>query len=93
MAQARYPYTITNGAGEQLTFLGVTRDPDGERLEAEGVAQPGAGPPMHVHRLQEEAVRVILPVLYVVGNALGRYGKYKDAPAPISHNHSENVAT
>lgn len=54
-----YPYTIENGAGERLTFLGVTRDANGDRVEAEGVAQPGAGPPMHVHYLQEEAARVV----------------------------------
>lgn len=54
-----YPYTIDNGHGERLTFTGVTTGPDGERAEAEGVAAPGAGPPMHVHYLQEEAVRVI----------------------------------
>jgi mannose-6-phosphate isomerase-like protein (cupin superfamily) len=54
-----YPYTIENGAGERLTFLGVTRDAKGDRIEADGVALPGAGPPMHVHYLQEEAARVV----------------------------------
>jgi quercetin dioxygenase-like cupin family protein len=55
----RYPYTIDNGRGERLTFLGVTSGPDGDRAEASGIAQPGAGPPMHVHYLQEEAAQVI----------------------------------
>lgn len=55
----RYPYTIDNGAGERLTFLGITRDASGERIEVDGVARPGAGPPMHVHYLQEERVRVV----------------------------------
>jgi quercetin dioxygenase-like cupin family protein len=54
-----YPYTIDNGHGELLTFTGVTRGPSGDRLEVDGVAQPGAGPPMHVHYLQEEAARVV----------------------------------
>ena len=54
-----YPYTIDNGHGEHLTFTGVTRTSDGERVEAEGLAQPGAGAPMHVHYLQEEAVQVV----------------------------------
>jgi quercetin dioxygenase-like cupin family protein len=54
----KYPYTIDNGHGEQLTFTGVTKGPDGERAEVDGVAQPNAGPPMHVHYLQEEAARV-----------------------------------
>jgi len=54
-----YPYTIDNGCGEFLTFKGITEGSDGTRVEAEGVAQPGAGPPMHVHYLQDEAVRVV----------------------------------
>ncbi len=54
-----YPYAIDNGSGEVLTFLGVVRTPDGDRAEAEGIAQPGAGPPMHVHYRQEEAIRVV----------------------------------
>ena len=53
-----YPYTIDNGHGERLTFKGVMPGPAGERMEADGVAQPGAGPPMHVHYFQEEAARV-----------------------------------
>jgi quercetin dioxygenase-like cupin family protein len=54
-----YPYAIENGQGERLTFTGVTRGPHGERLGVDGVAQPGAGPPMHVHYLQEEGARVV----------------------------------
>jgi mannose-6-phosphate isomerase-like protein (cupin superfamily) len=54
-----YPYTIDNGHGEQFTFIGVTHGPDGDRTEIEGAARPGAGPPMHVHYLQEEGVRVV----------------------------------
>ena len=54
-----YPYAIDNGHGERLTFTGVVIGPDGERAEADGVAQPGAGPPLHVHHLQDEAVRVV----------------------------------
>jgi quercetin dioxygenase-like cupin family protein len=54
-----YPHTIDNGHGELLTFTGVTSADGRDRLEARGVAQPGAGPPMHVHYLQEEAARVV----------------------------------
>jgi quercetin dioxygenase-like cupin family protein len=54
-----YPYTVDNGHGEQLTFKGLTQGPGGVSLEVDGVAQPGAGPPMHVHYLQEEAARVV----------------------------------
>jgi hypothetical protein len=52
-----YPYTIDNGQGELLTFTGLSDD--GTRAGADGVAQPGAGPPMHVHYVQEEAARVV----------------------------------
>ena len=54
-----YPYTLDNGLGETLTFTGITQGPHGLRVEAEGTARPGAGPPMHVHFLQDEAVRVV----------------------------------
>jgi hypothetical protein len=56
---ARYPYTIDNGSGARLTFTGIRQGPAGERLGVDGVARPGAGPPMHVHYLQEETVRVV----------------------------------
>jgi mannose-6-phosphate isomerase-like protein (cupin superfamily) len=55
----QYPYTIDNGRGERLTFTGISHGPDGDRAGADGVAQPGAGPPMHVHYLQDEAARVV----------------------------------
>src|SRR4051812_3298338 len=49
-----YPHTIDNGHGERMTFLGV----DGDRLRIRSTVDPGAGPPMHVHHLQSEAIRV-----------------------------------
>ncbi len=55
----RYPYTIDNGHGEQVTFTGVTHGAGGARLQGEGVARPGAGSPMHVHYFQDEALRVV----------------------------------
>ena len=54
-----YPHTIDNGSGELITFTGRRQRPTGECIEVDGTAQPGAGPPMHVHYLQEEAVQVI----------------------------------
>lgn len=54
-----YPRTIENGSGEALTFLGVVSDQNGERLEAENRIQPGAGPPLHIHHLQEESLAVL----------------------------------
>jgi mannose-6-phosphate isomerase-like protein (cupin superfamily) len=55
----KYPYTVDNGLGEQLTFTGRRQGPTGLRAQAVGVAQPNAGPPMHVHYFQDEAVRVV----------------------------------
>jgi quercetin dioxygenase-like cupin family protein len=54
-----YPRTIRNGAGEELTFLGRTHQGGVERLEIENRVSPGAGPPMHVHHLQEESLTVV----------------------------------
>ncbi len=53
-----YPHTIDNGAGERITFLRRVASPAGERLEVENVVTPGAGPPMHVHHYQVEALTV-----------------------------------
>ena len=54
-----YPRTIDSGEGESLTFLGVRHDADGRRfLEVENRVQPGSGPPMHAHHLQEESLTV-----------------------------------
>jgi len=54
-----YPHTIDNGAGERLTFLRRVPGPRGDRLEVENVVAPGAGPPMHVHHHQDEALTVV----------------------------------
>ena len=53
-----YPHTIENGTGERITFSRKPGGTAGDRLEAENVVQPGAGPPMHVHHRQEEALTV-----------------------------------
>jgi quercetin dioxygenase-like cupin family protein len=58
MARYIYPHTIENGAGERITFLRKVPGTTGDRLEAENVVKPGAGPPMHVHRSQEEVFTV-----------------------------------
>lgn len=58
MSQFTYPHTIDNGAGERLTFLRLVQDEQGERLEVENVVAPGAGPVMHVHYHQTEALTV-----------------------------------
>jgi quercetin dioxygenase-like cupin family protein len=58
MSGYRYPHTIENGAGERITFLRRVPGAAGDRLEGENVVGPGAGPPMHVHRCQEEGMTV-----------------------------------
>ncbi len=56
---SRYPRVIENGAGERLTFLGLRTGADGRRyLDVENCVAPGAGPPMHVHYLQQETITV-----------------------------------
>ena len=58
MSRYSYPHTIENGAGERLTFLRRIPGRTGDRLEVEDIVGPGAGPPMHVHHHQEEALTV-----------------------------------
>jgi mannose-6-phosphate isomerase-like protein (cupin superfamily) len=58
MSRFTYPHTIENGAGERLTFLRRVPGPRGDRLEGENAIRPGAGPPMHVHHRQDEALTV-----------------------------------
>lgn len=53
-----YPHTIENGGGESLTFVARRRDERGEYVEGTNRVSPGAGPPMHVHHLQEEILTV-----------------------------------
>ncbi len=54
-----YPHTIDNGHGESLTFLRLVKDEKGEWLEVENTVKPGAGPPMHIHYLQDECLTVV----------------------------------
>ncbi|MBK7939091.1 MAG: cupin domain-containing protein [Lewinellaceae bacterium] len=49
------PLTIENKYGEKLTFLRL----EGNRVLIEDFVQPNAGPPMHVHFLQEECLTVV----------------------------------
>lgn len=55
----RYPHAIENCIGEKLIFLGIEQEPDGDRLLVENYVQPGGGPVMHVHYLQDEAITVL----------------------------------
>ena len=59
MVRNSHPHTIDNGGGERLTFLRRLQGPHGERLEVDNTVAPGAGPPMHSHRYQTEALTVV----------------------------------
>ena len=76
-----YPYTIQNGGGEHLTFERRIPTPRGDRLEAGNVVAPGAGPPMHVHHQQEEALTV----------ARGRIGYQREGESPAFAGPGETV--
>jgi len=54
-----YPIQIDNGHGEVLTFERLVPTPEGGRLEVSSIVQPKAGPPMHVHHLQDEGMTVL----------------------------------
>ena len=53
-----YHRTIENGQGEEITFVRLVKEPDGDRLEVAIRVSPGGGPPMHVHYLQEEGLTI-----------------------------------
>lgn len=48
-----------NKNGEVLIITKSGKDTKGELTEFEGMDEPGIGPPMHVHFLQEEKVRLL----------------------------------
>ncbi len=72
--QYQHPHTITNGAGELLTFTRLVKDPTGEWLEGENLVQPNSGPPMHVHHIQDEHLSVVQGKMGV--QLLGEAPKY-----------------
>jgi quercetin dioxygenase-like cupin family protein len=53
------PHTIETITGEKLSFLRISIKDGREYLEGESEVQPNAGPPMHVHYLQEEGMTVL----------------------------------
>ena len=82
MGRYTYPHTIENGAGERITFLRKVPGSAGDRLEVENVVTPGAGPPMHVHHYQVEALTV----------AQGRIGYQRPGQPPQFAGPGETVA-
>jgi quercetin dioxygenase-like cupin family protein len=55
----QFPHTIENLQGEKLIFLRMEEGAGGPRVLVENFVEPGFGPPMHTHFLQEEALTVV----------------------------------
>lgn len=53
------PVTIDNGHGETINFNQLIHEPDGDTIIGVNAVMPNAGPPMHVHWLQDEGFTVI----------------------------------
>ncbi len=69
------PHTIENCIGEKLTFLRSVQEEGGETLYVENYVAPGAGPLMHTHLLQEEALTVVKGKIgYVVKGGEQKFG-------------------
>ena len=54
-----YPHIIENCIGEKLIFKELQKEPDGDRLLVDNYVQPGHGPLMHTHWLQDESLTVV----------------------------------
>lgn len=76
-----YPHTIENGGGEELTFVKLIENASGGILEVENKIQPDAGPPMHIHWLQDESITVVE----------GRIGVHVAGQEPTFHGPGETV--
>ncbi len=55
----KFPFTIQNVIGEKLVFQRMEADPAGDKLIVENFVQPGVGPLMHTHWLQDECLTVV----------------------------------
>lgn len=54
-----YPHTIETHHGEKLVFKAIEIEDGEEKIIVENFVQPGAGPLMHVHFKQDEALTVV----------------------------------
>jgi hypothetical protein len=81
---------------EVLTFFGVVRDRDGDRLEGEFRTPPDLGSPMHLHHLQDESMTVVagstfrrsckgwrFQFFWPLGRFSGSTTNSKNAPEPV----------
>ena len=54
-----YPHTISNCLGEKIVFKSITNDPDQDKVLLEAYLEPGSGPVMHTHFMQDESLTVV----------------------------------
>jgi len=72
----KFPHTIENGHGEKLTFLSLEKNLEGDKLIVENFVAPKAGPPMHTHYFQKEALTVVSGKIgYIVKGEQARYAE------------------
>ncbi|KXK40157.1 MAG: cupin domain-containing protein [Saprospiraceae bacterium] len=57
--QFSLPHTIESGLGETMIFKEIIQEPDGDKVIIEGRCKPKAGPTMHIHFKQDEAITVV----------------------------------
>ena len=56
----KLPVTISTKSGEEITFLRITTNEQGQEvLEVENKVAPKSGPPMHIHWKQDESLTVV----------------------------------
>ena len=58
MKNVEQAYKTIQANGEKLIFKHLVKDSSGDYWEVENEVQPGDGPPMHTHLLQEEYLEV-----------------------------------
>src|SRR5688572_27639765 len=73
----KYPVTIDNGFGEELTFVGPMVKDGVEYMIVENVVAPNSGPPMHVHHRQHEEITVTEGIM--AAQVMGEEPKYYKA--------------
>ena len=54
-----YPHTIENCVGEKIIFKSVVKENQVEKVIVEAYCDPGCGPVMHTHLLQDESLTVV----------------------------------
>ena len=59
MSNIKLPHTIENDLGEKIVFLRMEEEQGEEKLILENYVDPGHGPLMHTHFLQDEALTVV----------------------------------